>query len=185
MSTTISGYRADGLRADDRNGVEVASSQVLREGMLAAMKGASLRPGIALRVGIELSRSGSDISAVLASISHIGAYVEFTVEATAPRFVLGPSWVPPSAIPDLSLLGCVVEVDGESATTGAGAAAFGHPANAVALLVDWLVERGTTLEAGSLVFTGALTAPLALRSGQHAVMTFGRIGTVFVGISPR
>ena len=101
---------------------------------------------------------------------------------SAARFALGPRRVPTDGI-DLSLIGCLLEVDGEPVATAAGAEVLGHPAAAVALLVNELAERGTTFPAGSIILSGGLTAAVALGADRHVTATWGRLGslTVFGG----
>jgi 2-oxo-3-hexenedioate decarboxylase len=96
--------------------------------------------------------------------------------ASAARFVLGPVLVGPTF--DLSLVGCSLELDGNVVHTAAGAAILGHPANAVALLVNHLAERGERLEQGSVVLAGAMTDAIPLPPGSEIRATFGRLGTV-------
>jgi len=71
-----------------------------------------------------------------------------------------------------------VEVDGEQVATAAGAATMGHPAEAVALLANWLGARGRAIEAGWVVFSGGLTAAVPVAVGSHVTATFGHLGSV-------
>jgi 2-oxo-3-hexenedioate decarboxylase len=95
------------------------------------------------------------------------------------RFVLGPTALSPVGI-DLGLIGLLLEVDGEQVATAAGAATMGHPAEAVAMLANWLGNRGEALEAGWTVLSGGLTAAVPLTPGSCVSATFGRLGTVSV-----
>jgi len=81
---------------------------------------------------------------------------------------------------DLRLIGCVFRSRGEVVGTAAGAAVMGHPAAAVAWLVNTLAARGERLRAGSIVLTGGLTAPAALRRGGALTAEFDRLGSVEV-----
>lgn len=99
---------------------------------------------------------------------------------SAGKFLLGPRALPPTELPDLRLLGCVLRSDGDVVATAAGAAVMGHPAASVAWLVQRLGERGESLPAGSLVFSGGLTAPVPLRSGHSVTAEFDELGTVEV-----
>ncbi len=96
--------------------------------------------------------------------------------ASAARFVLGPVLAAPTF--DLSLVGCSLEVGGNVVQTAAGAAILGHPANAVALLVNHLAARGERLERGAIVLAGAMTDAVPLAAGAEVRATFGRLGTV-------
>lgn len=100
--------------------------------------------------------------------------------ASAGRFVLGGRAVDPHDIMDLALLGCVLRVDGQIVDTAAGGAALGHPAAAVAWLVDHLAMRGEVLEPGAIVLSGGLTAPVTLGNGTWVSAEFAELGAVDV-----
>lgn len=100
--------------------------------------------------------------------------------ASAGAFYLGPVALKPKNLPDLRLLGAVVRVDGEVATTAAGAAVMGHPAASVAWLANQLAAEGETLTAGRLVFSGGLTAPFPVVAGQSVTFEFDGLGTIEV-----
>lgn len=95
------------------------------------------------------------------------------------KVVMGPKMVDPAGL-DLSLIGLLLEVDGEQVATATGAATMGHPAEAVALLANFLGARGDAIEAGWTVFSGGLTAAVPLGVGSHVSATFGHLGTVTV-----
>jgi 2-oxo-3-hexenedioate decarboxylase len=97
-------------------------------------------------------------------------------DASAARFVLGPRRVPPDF--DLTLEGCLLEVDQHLVATAAGAAVLGHPAEAVARLANALGARGRKLEAGWIVLSGGLTDAQALAPGGSITVTFARLGSV-------
>jgi 2-oxo-3-hexenedioate decarboxylase len=98
----------------------------------------------------------------------------------AARLVLGPQARRPGELEDLRLIGCVFRSDGEVVGTGAGGAALGHPAAAVAWLVNVLAAQGKQLPAGSLVLSGGLTAPMPLARGRALSADFDGLGTVGV-----
>ena len=95
------------------------------------------------------------------------------------KIVFGPIMIEPAAV-DLALIGLLLEVDGEQVATAAGAATMGHPAEAVAMLANWLGTRGEALEPGWCVFSGGLTAAVPLAVGSHVTATFGHLGSVTV-----
>lgn len=99
---------------------------------------------------------------------------------SAARFVLGARRVAPADIPDLSLVGCVIEKDGDIVYTAAGAAVLGNPADAVALLANWLGRRGKRLEPGWVVLSGGMTDAVPLTAGSCITADFGRLGSVRV-----
>ena len=88
--------------------------------------------------------------------------------------------MPPAQLEDLRLLGCVLRVDGDVIATAAGAAVMGHPAASVAWLVNRLAERGQTLDAGMLVFSGGLTEPVPLQVGTSVAAEIDQLGTIEV-----
>lgn len=110
------------------------------------------------------------------SFTAVDVVADNTSEA---RVVLGPMMVDPLGL-DLGLVGLLLEVDGEQVATATGAATMGHPAEAVALLANWLGARGKAIEAGWMVFSGGLTAAVPLNPGSHVSATFGHLGTVSV-----
>jgi hypothetical protein len=61
---------------------------------------------------------------------------------------------------------------------GAGAAVLGHPAAAVAMLVNHLGERGQVLPAGSLVLSGGVTEAIAVKAGDHVNLRIQGLGSV-------
>ena len=81
---------------------------------------------------------------------------------------------------DLSTLGVVMEKNGEIVATGASAAVLGHPAEAIAMLVNILAEQGEMLAAGSFVMSGAITEAIAVKPGDNIVARFQELGSVSV-----
>ncbi len=61
--------------------------------------------------------------------------------------------------------------------SGAGSAAMGSPADAVAYLVRELADRGGGLEPGMIVLTGGITAPVDLVPGLQLSVTSPQLGT--------
>ncbi|WP_276808088.1 2-oxopent-4-enoate hydratase [Castellaniella defragrans] len=90
-------------------------------------------------------------------------------------FVLGDRLVSPRGL-DLRTCGMVFEKNGELLGTGAGAAALGHPANAVAWLANALGALGVGLEAGEIVLSGALAAMTPVVAGDSLQVSIGGIG---------
>jgi 2-keto-4-pentenoate hydratase len=83
---------------------------------------------------------------------------------------------------DLRLIGMVFTRDGEVVATGAGAAALGDPAAAVAWLVRTLHPLGDSLKAGSVIMTGALHAAVPVAAGETYRAEFDHLGPVTVRI---
>ena len=95
--------------------------------------------------------------------------------SSAGAFVLG-DWTELDADPfDLSTEECLVTVDGREHGRATGAAAHGHPAEAVA----WMANHcGRPLPAGSIVISGGLTAPVDLTPERVVTACFDRLGAV-------
>lgn len=164
--------------------------------MLETLIHPRVEPEIVFRIGERLAGPGVTSAAVLAATEAVGCGMEiidsrfadfkFTLadvvadNTSAARFILGPRWVDPSQIPDLSLVGVVLESDGQPVTTAAGAAILGHPAEAVALLANWMGARGQAIEEGWIIFSGGMTDAVPLTPGRHVIATFGRLGRITV-----
>lgn len=107
------------------------------------------------------------------SFKHVDAVAD---NASSAAFALGDDLVRPDM--DLSLIGCVLEVDGAVVDSAAGAAVMDHPANAVAHMANALSEVDKRLEAGWVVLSGGLTAPVPLEPGRTVTATLAGIGSV-------
>ena len=90
-------------------------------------------------------------------------------------FVLGDRVVSPLEV-DLNTCGMVLEKNGEIVATGAGAAALGAPANAVAWLANTLGELGIPLKAGEVILSGSLAIMVPVAAGDNLRVTIGGIG---------
>jgi len=94
-------------------------------------------------------------------------------------FVLGDRLVDPRDV-DLQTCGMVLEKNGDIVATGAGAAALGAPANAVAWLANTLGRLGIALEAGEVVMSGSLAIMVPVAAGDNLRVTIGGIGSCSV-----
>jgi len=81
---------------------------------------------------------------------------------------------------DLRTVGMVLFQNGVEVGNGAGAAALGHPAHAVAWLANKLSEFGIGLKAGELILPGALSGAVAVNQGDIVTAKFGGLGSVTV-----
>lgn len=99
--------------------------------------------------------------------------------ASSARVAIGGPVVPIGGR-DIRLIGCILERDGDVVATGAGAAALGDPAGAVAWAANTLGELGVTMEAGAIIMTGALHASVPVRAGDSFTATFDGLGSVSV-----
>lgn len=81
---------------------------------------------------------------------------------------------------DLRTNSMVLFKNEELLATGAGAAALGHPAHAIAWLANKLHEYGITLKKGELILPGALSGAVAVAAGDTIEARFGVLGSVTV-----
>ncbi|NWD74739.1 2-oxopent-4-enoate hydratase [Pseudomonas gingeri] len=99
--------------------------------------------------------------------------------ASAAAFVLGDGSVAPHEV-DLACVGMTLEKNGEIVATGAGAAALGHPANAVVWLANTLGRLGIGLKRGEVILSGSLAAMVPVKPGDQLRMSLGGIGSASV-----
>jgi 2-oxo-3-hexenedioate decarboxylase len=103
--------------------------------------------------------------------------------ALASQFVVGPlrsAW----QHLDLSLLGVVMEVDGEPVASGCSANVMGNPAEAIASVANDLAEqREGGLRSGQLIFTGGITPAVLLRPGMTVEANFAHLGAIGISIA--
>ncbi len=102
--------------------------------------------------------------------------------ASCGALVLGDRLVNPRNV-DLNTCGMVLEKNGEIVATGAGAAALGGPANAVAWLANTLGRMGITMKAGEIVLSGSLAIMVPVVEGDQLRVTIGGIGSCSVRFS--
>ena len=69
-------------------------------------------------------------------------------------------------------------VNGDQATQGKGAAALGHPLNALAWIANALPRYGLMLQKGDWVTTGVVTGLYYAKAGDRLVADFGSLGEV-------
>ena len=154
-----------------------------------------VEPEIAFLIGREI-RPPATITSVLEATEAVLAAVEVldsryedfrfrlpdvvADNASGSRIVLGPRASVPHDLCDLRLLGCVLRVQGDVVATAAGGAVMGHPAAAVAWLVNRLSPEDWRLEPGALVLSGGLTAPVPMRPGSVVSAEFDGLGTIDV-----
>ena len=99
--------------------------------------------------------------------------------ASSGCYVTGSIGLPPAAL-DLSLEGCLVELDGKVVDSATGAAVQGHPGEALALAANSLGERGHTLEAGWVVLTGGMTDAVTVEPGSRVAAHFTHLGSLVI-----
>ncbi|MCL7366000.1 2-keto-4-pentenoate hydratase [Streptomyces ardesiacus] len=153
---------------------------------------------IAFVLGADLAEGPLDSAQVRAAITHAVAAIEIcgsrvadwdisfgdTVadNASAGAYVLGSRQVPLTAF-DPVAAEMTMTVDGETVSTGTGAACLGDPVEAVVWLARRARELGEPLRAGQVVLSGALGPmhPVTPGSVVHATVT--GLGTVSVTFS--
>jgi 2-oxo-3-hexenedioate decarboxylase len=154
-----------------------------------------VEPEIAFLLGQEL-QAPATITSVLAATEAVFAAVEvldsryedfrfrlpdvIADNASGSRIVLGPQARPVGDLCDLRLLGCVLRSRGDLVTTAAGGAVLGHPAAAVAWLVNKLTPDDWALQPGALILSGGLTAPVPMGPGAVVSAEFDGLGTIEV-----
>ncbi len=95
------------------------------------------------------------------------------------RYVAGGRARYPAEI-DLRTLGVVMEKNGEIVAMGASAAVLGHPAEAIAMLVNILAEQGEELAAGSFVMSGGITEAIPVKAGDCIIARYQELGSVSI-----
>lgn len=154
-----------------------------------------VEPEICFVTRTELKGPGCSIASVLAASDVVlpgievidSRYRDFKFDlksvvadnTSASRFVVGGRAVDARSV-DLRTTGLVLEKNGVPVALGAGAAVLGHPAAAVAMLVNHLGRRGKTLPAGSLVLSGGATEAVAVQKGDHVTLRMQGMGSVSV-----
>lgn len=154
-----------------------------------------VEPEIVFVLGDRLEGPGMTAGRALAAVTSVHAGLEvidsrytdfrFTLpdvvadNASSGRYTVGAPARRPREL-DLAAEECLLEVDGEVADRATGAAVLGHPAEALALAVNVLAERGRALEPGWTVLTGGMTDAVPLAPGTRVTARFAGLGTVTV-----
>lgn len=155
------------------------------EASMAELIHPKVEPEICFVTRHELRGPGCHIGSVLAATDFVlpgievidSRYRDFKFDlksviadnTSASRFVVGGRPVAPDRI-DLRTAGIVLEKNGVAVALGAGAAVLGHPAAAIAMLVNHLGRRGEALPAGTLVMSGGVTEAIAVAAGDHVCL---------------
>jgi 2-oxo-3-hexenedioate decarboxylase len=135
-------------------------------------------PHLAVLLGGPLTGPGVSAAGALAGVASVHAAVELAAGDDG-WFLVSPAGRAPAGL-DLALQACLVEVDGQVTDSGTGAAAAGHPAEALAWAANALARDGLGLEPGWLVLTGPLTAPVPLPPGAPLAVHFTTLGSLFL-----
>jgi 2-oxo-3-hexenedioate decarboxylase len=180
----VFGFLVDEFTAAD--GGEIRAAELIHP---------KVEPEIAFVTRDELVGPGCNVAAVLAASDVVlpgievidSRYRDFKFDlksvvadnTSASRFVVGGRIASARSL-DLRTLGIVFEKNGEAVAFGAGAAVLGHPAAAVAMLVNHLGRRGKSLPAGSLVLSGGITEAVSVQAGDHVTLRVQHLGSVSV-----
>lgn len=176
------GYELDSMVLAD--GGELAMSELIAP---------KIECEICFRLSQDLRGKGLSVEQVMAATEAVSASFEicdarikdwkcpypdfFADNGFSARIVLSGRWVPAGEV-DLLEETVVLTQDGAKLAEGKGAAAMGHPANAVSWLAGKLADRGKGLKAGQLVMTGTLTPILPIAQGSTYVARFTTLGEV-------
>ena len=174
-------------------GVLFADMQIGDGGTLSALQ--VIQPKAEAEVALVLGRDLADEDFSAEAIAHATEYAVAAIEIVDSRiadwkitfadtvadngsaafFVLGTERRKLTGL-DLYTCGMALEIDGQIASVGAGAACLGHPLKAAAWLARTLAERGETLRAGDIILTGALGPMVALVPGMQVRAQIGGLG---------
>jgi 2-oxo-3-hexenedioate decarboxylase len=187
VATPVFGFLVDEFVVPE--GAELKSSELIHP---------KVEPEICFVTRSELRGPGCHIGAVLAACDFVlpgievidSRYRDFKFDlksvvadnTSAARFVVGGRIASAREL-DLRTLGMVFEKNGEPVAFGAGAAVLGHPAAAVAMLVNHLGQRGQALPAGSLVLSGGITEAVSVQAGDHITLRMQHLGCVSLRFS--
>jgi len=97
--------------------------------------------------------------------------------ASSGGIVLGDIFKPLNQL-NLRTEGVVVTRDGATVGTGAGAAVLGSPLTALVWLANTLGALGVSLEAGSVILPGSMTAAIPVETGTTVTANFSSFGPV-------
>ncbi|WP_370416596.1 2-keto-4-pentenoate hydratase [Streptomyces fradiae] len=153
---------------------------------------------IAFVLGADLAEGPLDAAQVRAAVDHAVAAIEIcgsrvadwdisfgdTVadNASAGAYVLGTRRVPLTAF-DPVAAEMTLTIDGETVSTGNGAACLGDPVDAVVWLARQARDLGEPLRAGQVVLSGALGPMRPVTPGAAVRATVTGLGTVSVTFS--
>ena len=184
VSTPVFGFMADYYAVPD--GGECKVSELIHP---------KVEPEIAFVTKAELRGPGCHIGSVLAATDFVmpgievidSRYRDFKFDlksvvadnTSAARFVLGGQPMQVAGV-DLRTVGIVMEKNGQAVAFGAGAAVLGHPAAAIAMLVNHLAERGESLPAGSLILSGGIAEAVSVQAGDNITLRVQGMGSTSI-----
>ncbi|HYD62069.1 MAG TPA: 2-oxopent-4-enoate hydratase [Noviherbaspirillum sp.] len=175
------GVLLSGMQYDDGSAIPMSSLiQPRAEGEIAFFLKEDLRgPGVTPEQVMAATKEVAACFEIVDSrIRDWNIRIQDTVadNASCGVFVLGQERVSPQSV-DLELCGMVIEKNGEVVATGAGAAALGHPSQAVAWLANELGARGIALKAGEPILSGSLAPLIPVVAGDSLRVRIAGIGS--------
>ena len=184
VETPVFGWLVDYFSVPD--GGEIKTSELIHP---------KVEPEIVFVTKRALKGPGCHIGAVLAATDFVmpgieiidSRYRDFKFDlksvvadnTSAARFVLGGQPIQVAGV-DLRTVGIVMEKNGQAVAFGAGAAVLGHPAAAIAMLVNHLAERGESLPAGSLILSGGITEAVSVQAGDNITLRVQGMGSTSI-----
>ena len=166
---------------------------------LSAVASAKAEAELVFQLGADLVGPGATEADALAATCALHAGIEIPAvpfggqattdaETFASRNTFAAAYVLGRAVTDftrvdMSLIGAIVDVDGDVVSSGCGARVLGSPARAVAWLANRLALRGKELHAGMLVFTGALADPVTLTAGRTVSIEIAHLGRAAIRVA--
>lgn len=174
------GYMLDGMIHDDGADVDIAMLiQPKAEGEIAfVLKKDLMGPGVSAADVLAATEGVMACFEIVDSrITDWRIKIQDTIadNASCGIFVLGDRMVDLRGL-DLRTCGMVLEKNGETVATGAGAATMNSPVNAVVWLANTLGKLGISLKAGEVILSGALGAMVPVKAGDNLHVAIGGIG---------
>ncbi len=178
------GYMLDGMIYGDGAAIDAATLiQPKAEGEIAfVLKKDLMGPGVSAADVLAATEGVMACFEIVDSrITDWKIHIQDTVadNASCGVFVLGDRMVDPRGL-DLRTSGMVLEKNGETVVTGAGAATMNSPVNAVVWLANTLGKLGIPLKAGEVILSGALGAMVTVKAGDNMRVSIGGIGNCSV-----
>lgn len=101
--------------------------------------------------------------------------------SSSSRYIIGEPMSPDEI--DFKLMGMVFKRNGKIEATSTAASVMGHPARAIAWMVNKLVARGKSIQPGQVVLSGALSGAVMMEAGDVVSVSFDGIGCLEVKIT--